>query len=103
MTYRLRFVQKFQQSSTEAFMRLEKEFIRLERETPGFPQGHRFTPVFSKEPLNTLIWECDFPSLQKAVEAQQFLDNNSLHKQLFDEQVQYFIESYGEIYCSMED
>ena len=102
MAYRLRYVQKFSPSDTETFMRLEKEFIRLERETPGFPQGRRFTPVFSREPLNTLIWECDFPSLQEAVEAHLFLGDNVLHKQYYDEQLPCFVESHAEIYRSME-
>lgn len=103
MAYKLRFVQHFKQDKTEEFLTLEKKFAELERRGPLFPKGRRFTPCFAREPVNTLIWECEFPSLEEAVGAQQFLENNVLHKELFDEQVQYFIDSYTEIYKSLEE
>lgn len=59
-------------------------------------------PCFSKEPLNTLIWESEFASLEKAMEAQLFLEKNITHKELFNQQVEYFIESYAEIYKELE-
>jgi hypothetical protein len=103
MAYKLRFVQKFVQGKTDAFIELEKKFMALEKEIPAFPKGKRFLPCFSKEPLNTLIWECEFATLEDTVSAQQFLENNGLHKDLFDQQVQYFIESYAEIYKTLEE
>ena len=103
MKYKLRFVQRFKQDKADEFLKLEKKFMELEQKEPKFPKGKRFTPYWGKEPMNTLIWECEFSSLEEAVNAQVFLENNVMHKELLDEQIQYFIESYAEIYKSLEE
>jgi hypothetical protein len=98
MSYKLRFVQRFQQNKEKEFMELEKMFIQLEHEVKEFPKGKRFLPYTGREPANTLIWECEFPTLEEAQNALSFLENDPRHEELFQKQVQYFIESYVEIY-----
>lgn len=103
MAYKLRFVQRFKQDKAEDFIALEKKFIALEKKVPEFPKGKRFLPCLAKEPLNTLIWECEFSTLEEAVKAQLFLEDNTMHKELYDQQVLFFIESYAEIYKTLEE
>jgi hypothetical protein len=103
MGYKLRFVQHFRQDKADEFIKLEKKFMELEKNNSLFPKGKRFTPYFGREALNTLIWESDFETLEEAVKANQFLKENILHKELYDQQVKYFINSYTEIYKKLED
>jgi hypothetical protein len=103
MAFKLRFVQKFQQANAKAFMALEAEFARLEREIPEFPKGKRWVPYLGRDPVNTLVWEAEFPTLQKAIEAKLFFEGDDRHEDLFAKQVVYFIESYVEIYSSVCD
>ncbi len=103
MAFKLRFVQKFAQASSGAFMELEAEFARLERELPEFPKGRRWVPYLGRDPVNTLVWEADFPTLQEAVDAKLFFESDMRHEDLFARQVKYFIESYVEIYRSVCD
>lgn len=102
MSYKLRFVQKFQQKDTDAFMELEKIFMKLEQDLSDFPKGRRYVPYIGRESTNTLIWECEFPTLKEAIDANTFLQNDDRHEELFKKQVQYFIESYVEIYKSLD-
>lgn len=103
MPYKLRLVQKFKQSNFKEFMELEKKFIQLEKTIDEFPKGVRFIPYSGREPGNTLIWECDFPTLQDINDAMDFLENDSRHEKLFKQQVEYFLESHVEIYKMLEE
>jgi hypothetical protein len=98
----LRFVQKFQESKQTEFIALEKKFIQLEHSDERFPKGRRYLPYAGREPSNTLIWECDFPTLDAAQAALNFLQNNPMHEALFEQQVAFFVESYVEIYQALE-
>lgn len=102
MAYKLRFVQRFKQDKEKEFMDLEKKFIQLEQTVKEFPKGKRFIPFSGREPVNTLIWECEFPTLEEANQAVDFLGNDPRHEELFKQQVQYFIESYTEIFRTFE-
>ncbi len=101
MAYKLRFVQRFQQKNTEAFMELERKFHEYEQKYPEFPKGRRYTPHMGREPENTLIWEAEFDTLEELIKAKQFLENDDRHEDLYRKQVQYFVESYVEIYKSI--
>ena len=103
MSFKLRFVQKFEQANTDVFMELEKEFARLEREIPEFPKGRRWVPYLGGGMMNTLIWEADFPTLQRAIDAKLFFERDTRHEELFAKQVKLFIESTVEIYRSVCD
>jgi len=103
MAYKLRFVQRFQQDKEKEFMALEKAFMRLEKMVKEFPKGKRFIPFSGREPVNTLIWECEFPSLEEAYNAVNFLGNDPRHEELFKQQVKFFTEAYTEIYKVIEE
>lgn len=98
MAYLVRFVQRFRPESRVDFLHLEKQFIALEQNTPEFPKGKRYTPFSGREPSNSLIWECEFESLEKATEALRFLEYDQRHEQLYSKQVVYFLDAYTEIY-----
>lgn len=102
MAYKLRFVQRFQPNRYSEFMELEKKFIFLEQTVKEFPKGRRYTPYSGKEPGNTLIWECEFPTLEEAKNTVAFLEGDSRHEELYNQQVEYFLESYTEIYKTVE-
>ncbi|PCJ52396.1 MAG: hypothetical protein COA79_23895 [Planctomycetota bacterium] len=100
MPYKLRFVQKFIPSKREAFLELEKEFIKLEEETEGFPKGKRYLPYSGRESTNTLIWESEFESLEEAQKALDLISNHPNHETLYQKQVPFFQDAYTEIYQS---
>jgi len=98
MAYKLRFIQRFKHRKTEEFLEIEKKFEQFEKDFPEFPKGKRFLPHSGKLPHNTLIWECDFDSLEELQKAHDFLMNDDRHEQLFKEQSQYIMKTYTEIY-----
>jgi hypothetical protein len=98
MAYLLRFVQRYRPANKDEFLALEKEFALLERTTAGFPQGRRYLPYSGREPGNTLVWECEFPTLDELRQAMALLGKNETHEALYRRQVPYFIEAYTEIY-----
>ncbi len=102
MPYLLRFVQKFQESNQAEFLELEKKFIHLEESAAEFPKGKRFLPYAGRESSNTLIWECEFPTMQAVQDALDLLNRDPRHTELFQQQVQFFEESYVEIYQAFD-
>jgi len=98
MSYKLRFVQVFQLSKATEFLAIEKQFAAFEEKYPEFPKGTRYLPISGRETANTLIWECDFPTLEALHQAQLFLMNDSRHEDLFREQAVYMISAHTEIY-----
>jgi hypothetical protein len=62
MAYVLRFVQRFRAADEAAFMALEAHFAALERRK-GWRRGRRSRPFAGREPANTLVWECEMPTL----------------------------------------
>jgi len=103
MSYKLRFVQKFEQRNTEEFVELERKFAEFEKKYPEFPKGKRYFPYIARDPQNTLIWEADFDTLEELIEAKRFFENDSRHEELFQKQVKFFVESYTEIYKSFDE
>ena len=98
MKYKLRFVQHFKQEYIKEYLALEKEFERLEQEAAGFPKGRRYLPVSGRESSNTLVWECDFDSLEAAQQGLSLIMNDDRHEALFSKQSQYILGTYTEIY-----
>jgi len=98
MAYQLRFVQRFRPSDRATFLSLEAAFASLERRKPEFPKGRRMLPYSGRESGNTLIWECEFPSLQAAQEALALLSADPDHEALFQKQSPYMSDAYTEIY-----
>ena len=98
MAYKLRFVQAINQAKKNEFIAIEKEFIKLEQSNPGLPQGKRFLPVSGKNPTNTLIWECEFETLEELTAQLQAIYDNPIHEELLQKQIPFMLDSYIEIY-----
>ncbi len=98
----MRFVQQFQSSRKQDFMKLEAQFAQLEQQGL-LPKGERMTPLAAKEPCNTLIWQGRFSSLAVAETALAQLAQSPEHETLFDQQKQYFLNSWVEFYELLED
>ncbi len=102
MAYILRFVQRFNPADTAAFMALEARFAALERSGAGLPRGQRLQPFAAKEPTNTLIWECRFPTLQEAQQAVAALSASKEHEALLRQQAPMMTDAWTEIYQVLE-
>ena len=98
MAYKLRFVQKIHQAKKNEFLEIERKFITFEKANPHMPQGRRFLPVTGKEPTNTLIWECEFDSLEAVTTQLQAIYDNPEHEMLLEQQIPFMQDSYTEIY-----
>lgn len=98
MSYKLRFVQTFIQEYAKEYLAIEKQFEAFEKNSHGAPVGKRYIPCSGREPSNTLVWECDFPTLEEAQKAQAFFLTDSTHDDLFQTQVKYIVGTYTEIY-----
>ena len=98
MAHILRFVQRFRIAGEKAFLELEKRFAELEREYPSLPKGKRMRPVSGREPVHTLVWECEFASLAELHQALEMLAKSGEHSRLFEQQAPLMLESYTEIY-----
>ena len=98
MSYKLRFVQTFKQANAKEYMAIEKQFEQFEKEYPEAPVGKRYLCISGREPSNTLVWECDFNSLEEVQRAHAFFLTDSRHEDLFQTQSQYIIGTYTEIY-----
>ncbi len=97
MAYILRFVQRFRPADDAAFMALERQFAALERTKRGYPRGRRSRPYAGREPLHTLIWEGEFPTLAAAQQALARLAGDPDHARLLKKQLPYFLEAWTEI------
>jgi hypothetical protein len=96
MPYVLRFVQRFRPADEAAFMALEAQFAALERRK-GWPRGRRSRPLAGREPGNTLVWECELPSLAAVHQALATLGSDRDHARLLKKQIPFFLEAWTEI------
>jgi hypothetical protein len=78
-------------------MELEAKFAAMEKRRTDFPKGRRSQPYAGREPSNTLIWECEFPSLAEAQAALAMIPTDREHDELFRQQVRFMTELYTEI------
>jgi hypothetical protein len=97
MAYVLRFVQRFRAQDEAAFMALEAQFAELERRK-GWPRGRRSRPYAGREPGNTLIWECELPTLAAVNDLVATMDRDTGHARLLEQQVPFFLEAWTEVY-----
>ncbi len=102
MAYKLRFVQRYRPADRAAFMKLEAQFVALEKRRADFPRGRRWQTYAGREPTNTLIWEAEFPTLAAAQQALALLEADPEHGKLLQQQVPYFQDAYTEIYEELD-
>jgi hypothetical protein len=96
MAYVLRFVQRFRAADEAAFMALEAQFAALERRK-GWPRGRRCRPFAGREPVHTLIWECELETLAAVNEAVARMGADPDHARLLKRQIPFFLETWTEI------
>lgn len=98
MAYLLRFVQRFRPADEHVFMELERQFAALECQPGGMPRGRRYQPYSAREPRHTLIWQCEFPSIEEVNKALAGFAASQEHDRLFAEVAPTMIDTYTEIY-----
>ena len=105
-TITMRIIQRFDPRHESQFMALEKRFAELEAARPDYPKGARLQPISAGEPVNTLIWECDFPNLDAAQRALDLFAGDGAHEELFRDQAPFIndvrIEFYRRLLFSPE-
>jgi hypothetical protein len=72
--------------------------ILLEESAAEFPKGKRYLPYAEREALYTLIWECEFPTLQAVQDVLDSVNRDPHHAAWFQHHVQFFDEAFFEIY-----
>ncbi|MFH1069314.1 MAG: hypothetical protein V1794_06790 [Candidatus Glassbacteria bacterium] len=102
MSITLRVIQRFDIRHQKEFLELEKLFAQLERARPDFVNGKRRRPIAAAEPVNTLIWEGEFPDLAAAQRWLEFLETDGEHSGLFARQQPYFEAVRIEFYENLE-
>lgn len=90
MSVTLRLVQRFEMRNQKEFLELERSFAELERRRPDYVKGRRLRPIAGPEPVNTLIWEGDFPDLKAARDWLDFSGGDSEHESLYVRQAPFF-------------
>jgi hypothetical protein len=78
-------------------MKLEAEFCAMERRRSDWPHGKRRTPYSGREPVNTLIWECECRTLDEVQQALSQMATDAEHEELFRQQAPYMLDAYTEI------
>jgi hypothetical protein len=97
MAYVLRFVQRFRAEDEAAFMALEARFAALERKK-GWPRGRRSRPFAGREPVHTLVWESELPTLAAVNDATAAMGGDPDHARLLKRQIPFFLEAWTEVY-----
>ena len=98
----MRIIQQFDPGYEKEFMTLEKKFDELEKNQPAFPKGKRMQPVSAGEPVNTLIWQCEFPDIETAYKTLDFFNGNENHEILYRQQVPFIKQIKIEFYKSLD-
>jgi hypothetical protein len=98
----MRIIQQFDPAREKEFMALEQKFDELERKRPDFPKGKRMQPVSSAEPVNTLIWQCEFPDIETAFMTLNFFEGDEGHETLYRQQVEYMKSIKIEFYKTLD-
>jgi hypothetical protein len=101
MAYVLRFVQRFRAEDEAAFMALEAQFAALER-GKRWPRGRRSRPFAGREPVHTLVWECELPTLAAVNDAVAAMAKDPDHGRLLKRQIPFFLEAWTEVYEVLE-
>ena len=102
MSVVMRIVQQYDIRREKQWMDLEKKFAALEKKRPDFPKGRRLKPISGPYACNTLIWECEFPSLDAAKQVLDFFAGDAGHEALLKKQLPLFEQAKIEFYDKLE-
>lgn len=98
----MRIIQQFDPAREDQFMALERKFAELEKARADFPKGSRMQPVSSAEPVNTLIWQCEFKDIETAFMALNFFSGDEAHEKLYRQQVELMKSIRIEFYKTLD-
>ncbi len=102
MAYILRFTQEYLPAHHQAVLELEAQFKDIERSQPDFPQGRRYQPLVSGEANHSLVWECEFASLDDIQKALEKIELHPRHTELFGKQSPFFTRMRTEIFKTLD-
>ena len=102
MSIVMRIIQQFDPGLENEFMALEQKFDGLEKKRPDYPKGKRMQPISANEPVNTLIWQCEFPDIETAYKTLNFFSGDEGHEVLFRQQVKYMKQVKIEFYKTLD-
>src|SRR5438105_4502245 len=92
MAIKMRILQTYDIGHEKEFLALERKFAALEKRRRDFPTGSRYKPISSTLAVNTLIWECEFPTLDAARRALTLFEGDPEHEALASQQRRFFKE-----------
>ncbi len=98
----MRIIQQFHPGFESEFMALEQKFDELEKKRADYPKGKRMQPVSAHEPINTLIWQYEFPDIETAYKTLNFFSGDEGHEELFRRQVAFMKEVRVEFYKTLD-
>jgi hypothetical protein len=98
----MRIIQQFDPCHEHDFMLLEKKFDELEKKRPDYPKGKRMQPISSSEPVNSLIWQHEFPDIETAYKTLDFFNGDGEHETLFRQQVPFMKDVRIEFYKTLD-
>jgi hypothetical protein len=98
----MRIIQQFDPCHEHEFMVLEKKFDELEKKRPDYPKGKRMQPISASEPVNSLIWQYEFPDIETAYKTLDFFSGDEGHEMLFRKQVEFMKKIKIEFYKTLE-
>ena len=98
----MRIIQQFDPGNENEFMALEQKFDELEKKRPDYPKGKRMQPISANEPVNTLIWQYEFPDIETAYKTLNFFSGDEGHEMLFRQQVEFIKKVKIEFYKTLD-
>jgi hypothetical protein len=98
----MRIIQQFDPSHEQEFMALEQKFDELEKKRSDYPKGKRMQPISASEPVNTLIWQYEFPDIETAYKTLDFFSGDEGHEMLFRQQVEFMKMVKIEFYKTLD-
>ena len=102
MSITMRIIQEFDAAHEQQFMELEQKFVELETRRPDYPKAKRMQPIAAGIPCNTLVWQCEFPTIQAARDTLDFFRGDAEHEALFEKQEPYFERVHIEFYQNLD-
>jgi len=102
MSVTMRILQEYDVRKEREFLALERQFAELERKRPDYPKGRRMKPLAAPQACNTLVWQCEFPTLEEARATLSFFEGDPAHEELFRKQVEYFKNVRVEFYENLD-
>jgi hypothetical protein len=97
MSVVVRFVQRVRPADMEAYLAVERSFVAWESQQ-GKVDGRRLRSFAGAEPVDTLVWEGEYPTRAAAAAAIDEMEADARHRELWSEQVRYVVDRRVELF-----